>query len=49
MKHKTTRFLTASFILVSVFCMIVFNLQAMWMNRMGADAIKEIGVIYMSV
>lgn len=48
MKHKTTRFLTASFILVSVFCMIVFNLQAMWMNRMGADAIKEIGVIYMS-
>lgn len=48
MKHKTTRFLTASFILVSFFCMVVFNLQTMWMNRMGAEAIKEIGVIYMS-
>ena len=29
-------------------CMIVFNIQTIWMNRMGANAIKEIGVIYMS-
>lgn len=48
MKHKTTRFLTVSFILVSIFCMIVFNLQTMLMNGMGAHAIKDIGVIYMS-
>ena len=48
MKYKTTRFLTAGFILVSIFCMIILNLQTMWMNRMGADAIKDIGAIYMS-
>ena len=48
MRRKTTYFLAASFILASVFCMIVFNVQTMWMNRMGADAIKDIGVIYMS-
>ncbi len=48
MRRKTTHFLAASFILASIFCMIVFNVQTMWMNRMGADAIKKIGVIYMS-
>jgi hypothetical protein len=48
MRHKTTRFLTVSLILASIFCMIVFNIQTIWMNRMGANAIKEIGVIYMS-
>ncbi len=48
MRHKTTRFLTVSLIVVSVFCMVVFGIQTMWMNRMGAQAIKEIGVIYMS-
>lgn len=48
MRHKTTRFLTVSLILASVFCMIVFNIQTIWMNRIGADAIREIGIIYMS-
>lgn len=48
MQHKATRFLTVSLILASIFCVIVFNIQTIWMNRMGADAIKEIGVIYMS-
>ncbi|MDE7311873.1 MAG: response regulator [Eubacterium sp.] len=48
MEHRTTRFLTASLILASIFCVIVFQVQTMWMNRMGADAIKEIGIIYMS-
>lgn len=48
MRRKTTHFLAAGLILASIFCMIVFNCQTMWMNRMGADAIKEIGVIYMS-
>ena len=48
MRRKTTHFLTASFVLASIFCMIVFVVQTMWMNQMGAGAIKEIGVIYMS-
>ncbi len=48
MRRKTTHFLTASFVLASIFCMIVFIVQTMWMNQMGAGAIKEIGVIYMS-
>lgn len=48
MRHKTTHFLAVSFILASVFCMIVFHVQTTWMNRMGAKAIKDIGVIYMS-
>lgn len=48
MRHKTTHFLAVSFILASVFCMTVFHVQTTWMNRMGAAAIKDIGVIYMS-
>lgn len=48
MKHKATRFLTVSLILVSIFCILVFNVQARQMNQIGADAIKEIGVVYMS-
>ncbi len=48
MGHKSTRFLAISLILASVFCVIIFNVQTMWMNRMGAGAIKEIGAIYMS-
>lgn len=35
MRHKTTHFLAVSFILASVFCMIVFHVQTTWMNRMG--------------
>ena len=48
MGHKSTRFLTVSLILASILCVIIFNVQATWMNRMGAGAIKEIGAIYMS-
>ena len=48
MGHRSTRFLTVSLILASIFCVIIFNVQATWMNRMGADAIKDIGAIYMS-
>ncbi len=48
MKHKATRFLTVSLILVSIFCILVFNIQARQMNQIGADSIKEIGVVYMS-
>lgn len=48
MEHRTTRFLIASLILASVFCTLVFHVQTMWMNRMGADAINEMGILYMS-
>ena len=48
MGHKSTRFLTVRLILASILCVIIFNVQATWMNRMGAGAIKEIGAIYMS-
>ena len=48
MRHNGTRFLTAGLILASIFCIIVFHIQTTWMNRTGAEAIKEIGVIYMS-
>ena len=48
MRHKTTHFLAAGFALASIFCMFVFHIQTTWMNRMGADAIRDIGVIYMS-
>ena len=48
MRRKTTHVLAAGFILASIFCMIVFNVQTIWMNQMGAGAIKKIGVIYMS-
>lgn len=48
MGHRSTRFLTVSLILASIFCVIIFNVQATWMNRMGAGAIKDIGAIYMS-
>ena len=48
MKHRPIRFLAVSLILASIFCVIIFNVQTLWMNRMGAGAIKEIGAIYMS-
>ncbi len=38
----------SSLIGVSIFCMVIFGGQTVWSNRMGADAIKDIGVIYMS-
>ncbi len=48
MENRTTRFLIKSLISVSAFCVIIFGTQAAWSNWMGADAIKDIGVIYMS-
>lgn len=48
MRHNRTRFLTAGLLLASLFCIIVFHIQTTWMNRTGTEAIKEIGVIYMS-
>ena len=48
MKNKTTRYLTVSLVLVSFFCVFVFGVQTVCMNLMRADAIRELGVIYMS-
>ena len=48
MGRKSTRFLTISLILASLLCMVIFHIQAAWMNRMGVSAIKDIGAIYMS-
>ena len=48
MKNKTTRFLTTSLILVSIFCVFVFTSLAARMNCRSARTIQEIGEIYMA-
>ena len=48
MGNRTTRFLTVSLVLVSLFCVVVFSIQAAWNSAVGAEAITDIGVIYMS-
>ena len=48
MRNITTRFLTVSLILVSIFCVLIFSAQTIWTNIMASNAIRDIGVIYMS-
>ncbi len=48
MRNITTRFLTVSLILVSIFCVLIFSAQTLWTNLMASNAIRDIGVIYMS-
>ena len=48
MENRITRFLMSSLVLLSVFCVVVFSVQAVWNSSMGADALTEIGVVYMS-
>ena len=48
MGNKITQFLISGVLLISVFCVIVFSVQSIWSSDMGADAITDIGVIYMS-
>lgn len=48
MEKRTTRFLNVSLALVSVFCIIIFIIQAVWSNLMGEEAIRRLGVFYMS-
>ena len=48
MGERTTRFLKISLVLVSLFCVVVFGVQAVFINVMGEDAIRELGVFYMS-
>ena len=48
MKKRTTRFLNVSFVLVSFLCIFIFIVQAVLANIMGEDAIRQLGVFYMS-
>ena len=48
MRNRTTHFLTVSLALISAFCVVIFTVQALWINIMGARAITDIGIIYMS-
>ncbi|MBD5492740.1 MAG: response regulator [Lachnospiraceae bacterium] len=48
MEKRTTRFLNVSLVLVSIFCIIIFIIQAVCANLMGEDAVRQLGVFYMS-
>ena len=48
MGRRKTHFLNISLVLVSVFCIIIFSVQTVCMNLMGEDAIRQLGIFYMS-
>jgi signal transduction histidine kinase len=48
MKHRTTRFLAASLLVVSVLCVFVFTFLAVYVNRKTTKTINEVGTIYMA-
>ena len=48
MEKKTTRFLNISLILVSLFCIVIFISQTIYINYMGENAIRQLGIFYMS-
>ena len=48
MKKRTTHFLNVSLVLVSLFCILIFIVQTTSMNLMGENAIRQIGIFYMS-
>ena len=48
MEKRTTRFLNISLILVSLFCIFIFIVQTLCINLMGENAIRQLGVFYMS-
>lgn len=48
MEKRTTRFLKISIVLVSLFCIVIFIIQTICVNLMGGDAIRHLGVFYMS-
>lgn len=48
MEKKTTRFLNISLILVSLFCIIIFISQTFLVNILGENAIRQLGIFYMS-
>ncbi len=48
MKHRATRNLVISLVCISLLCIAVFSYLAFRMNGKGADAIGEIGSVYMA-
>ncbi len=48
MRHKATRGLVISLVCISALCVAVFSYLAVRMNRRGADAVGEIGSVYMA-
>lgn len=48
MEKRTTRFLNVSLVLVSFFCIFIFIIQAICVNLMGENAIRDLGIFYMS-
>ena len=48
MEKRTTHFLNVSLVLVSFFCIFIFIIQAICANLMGEDAIRQLGIFYMS-
>ena len=48
MEKRTTRFLNVSLVLVSFFCIFIFIVQAVCVNLMGENAIRDLGIFYMS-
>ena len=48
MEKRTTRFLNISLAFVSLFCVAIFIIQMLWINVVGANTIRDLGVFYMS-
>lgn len=48
MEKRTTHFLNVSLVLVSIFCIFIFISQTICMNFMGENAIRQLGIFYMS-
>ena len=48
MRHKATRGLVISLVCISTLCVVVFSYLTVRMNRRGAEAIGEIGSVYMA-
>lgn len=48
LKNHTTRFLLFSIIFVTVLCICTFSFLAIYMNQKSAEAIKDVGTVYMS-
>ncbi len=48
MENRTTHFLKISLVLISLFCIFIFIIQTICMNLMGENAIRQLGVFYMS-
>lgn len=48
MKNRTTRFLFVSLAGILLLCILTFTYLAIWMGRRGAEAIGEIGSMYMA-